>query len=115
MKTTITLLLTLALALFVQAAPIETRDSKGPGSPPTGRGDIHGISEPEKPQDSGWGKREDVGWNAEPAKPQDDQWGKRDLGWDSEPVKPQDDQWGKRSDIGWSSEPAKPQDSGWGP
>ncbi|KAG0304176.1 hypothetical protein BGZ97_001600 [Linnemannia gamsii] len=135
MKTTTTILLALALVKFIQAAPIETRDdkgptfaktnileTKGPGSPPrrrdTGWNSIPGgdakIQEdkgPARRSDSGWNsvptKPEDVGWNSEPAKPLDSGWGKRDIGWDSEPAKP--------LDWGWNSEPAKPNDSAWGP
>ncbi|KAG9063373.1 hypothetical protein KI688_004255 [Linnemannia hyalina] len=46
MKTTTILLLALALALFVQAAPIETRDDKGPTSPPNHGDDVSWTSTP---------------------------------------------------------------------
>ncbi|KAF9081873.1 hypothetical protein BGX23_000358, partial [Mortierella sp. AD031] len=66
MKSTITLLLIVALVLVAQAAPMEESSRQ--------RRDTGRTSEPVKPQDLGWDKREDLEWDTEPVKHQGSTW-----------------------------------------
>ncbi|KAF9900035.1 hypothetical protein EC991_008008 [Linnemannia zychae] len=110
MKTTTALLLTLALALFAQAAPIETRDDKGPGSIPV---DIFEVKELNRRGDIGWPSAPDDATVQDDKGPTSTHYRRGDISWSSNPKKPHDIGWSKRGDTIWNDKPAKPQDIGW--